>query len=76
MHTLCLITTHLPLADDPLPAPACVATITCDPRIMGNVNPGQQLSILAHKLGLLQFAIVDGEHRDVPGFQYELFSRS
>jgi hypothetical protein len=73
MTTLCLTTTTLPLADEALPAPVCVATINCDPRLLGPLNPTRLLSQLAHKLGLLHFAIVDGEEQNVPGFQLDLF---
>lgn len=73
MTTLCLTTTHLPLYGEHLPAPVCVATINCDERMLGALQPARILTQLAHKLGLLHFALVDGELQDVPGHQFDLF---
>lgn len=75
MPTLCLVTQQLPMADDPLPAPMVVATITTDRRLLGHLSPSRLLSNIAAKAGLMQFSIVDGEAQDVPGYQFDLFQR-
>lgn len=72
-RTLALVTSHLPLDGDALLAPAMVASITCDRRLLGKLQPERLLAQLAAKLGLDRYALVDAEYRDVPGHQFDLF---
>lgn len=74
MTTLCLITSHLPMDDEPLPSPVVVATIETDPRLLRHaLDPAHLLAGIASKMGLLRYAIVDGESQSLPGTQLELF---
>lgn len=73
MSTLLLVTTHLPLHGDALPEALVVATITTDVRFTRGQNPTKILGVLAGKLGLLQYAIVDGSEVNLPGHQLSLF---
>lgn len=58
--------------DAPLPAPAVVVAITCDPRLIGSVNPEKVLQGLAGRFGLVDFEIVSAEALDLPGRQLGL----
>lgn len=58
--------------DAPLPAPVVVATITCDPRFIGSINPHKALTGLAGRMGLVDFEIVNAEALDLPGHQLGL----
>lgn len=58
--------------DAPLPHPAVVVAITCDPRLIGNVDPRKVLVGLAGRFGLVDFEIVSAEALDLPGRQLGL----
>jgi hypothetical protein len=45
-------------------SPAIVATLTTDERILGRLNAEQQLTLLAHKMCLLDFDIVSSDALD------------
>lgn len=55
-----------------LPAPVVVATITLDPRFLGNLNPHKELEVLAGKMLLVDFEITSAEAADLPGHQLGL----
>lgn len=74
MGSLALITSSLPLDGGPLPAPRVVASITTDKALLGNANPTTVLAAIAAKLGLFHYAIIDSEDREVPGYQFDLFT--
>lgn len=59
---LCLVANKFPFEHvdgvEPLAEPVVVATLTMDPRVLGGLSAHQQLALLAHKLCLLDFALV------------------
>lgn len=67
-----LIAHQDPLNSQPLTTPVVVATITCDPRFTGKLNPHKELTTFAAKMGLLDFEITTAEAQDQPGHQLSL----
>ena len=55
--------------DQPLAEPRVIATITGDHKLLGPVNPHKILTGIAGRLGVVDFEIVHGDPRHVPGYQ-------
>lgn len=60
------------LFSEPGQPPGVVATITTDKAVLRGMSPHFVLSTIAHRLGLVQFEIVTGEHINLPGEQLPL----
>lgn len=56
----------------PLDHPVAVASITCDPRFLGNLNPHKELTAMAGKMLLVDFEVTTAEAQDLPGHQMGL----
>lgn len=67
-----LIAHKAPFDEVPLPDAVVVASVTCDPRFMGKLDPHATMKTFADKMGLVDFEITTSEAQDLPGHQLGL----